>query len=326
VLLATFTLPTQTAFSATINADIVSGASALTDTAYSPNPILADVGDTVTWTNGDSTAHTITSGTGPNDPNSGQEFNSSPNLDPLVIPSGTFSHTFNEAGEFPYYCILHPNMVGTVIVGAAPSSFISIDDASSTEGDSGTKDLNFTVTRSGDTSGESTVDFATADGTATAGSDYVTNSGTLTFTAGQTLKTVSVAVNGNTAIESDVAFSVNLSNCVGCSITDSEGVGTIVNDESAIANSILINELELNPPGGGQGGDNNSTDGVMEQIELFNPTSDPIDVSNWNAQTLHGIKETITIPVNTVIPSNGYLLVGQDSQWLDNVNETVFLF
>ncbi|MEM3095086.1 MAG: plastocyanin/azurin family copper-binding protein [Nitrososphaera sp.] len=106
------------AFAAEIAADVTTASSSKTTDAYSPNPLNINVGDTVTWTNRDSTAHTVTSGTGVNDPNKGKAFDSSPNFNPLLVPQGTFSHTFTEAGEFPYFCALHPNMVGTVVVSA----------------------------------------------------------------------------------------------------------------------------------------------------------------------------------------------------------------
>jgi nitrite reductase (NO-forming) len=95
---------------------IVSGATSRTDDAYNPNPVNVRVGDTVTWTNDDTTPHTVTSGTGSSDPNTGQEFNSSPNLNPLLASGQTFSHKFTEAGDYPYYCEIHPNMVGAVSV------------------------------------------------------------------------------------------------------------------------------------------------------------------------------------------------------------------
>ena len=68
---------------------------------------------TVTWTNDDTQPHTVVSGA--NAQPSG-EFDSSPNFNPLIAPGATFEHTFTQAGEFPYYCALHPNMVGTVSV------------------------------------------------------------------------------------------------------------------------------------------------------------------------------------------------------------------
>jgi|SRR5215203_1319014 plastocyanin len=92
---------------------IASGSSSLTDTAYQPNPIQVSVGNTVTWTNNDSQPHTVTSGSNGQPDN---KFNSSPNFSPLLNPGQTFSFTFTQAGDYPYFCMLHPNMVGTVSV------------------------------------------------------------------------------------------------------------------------------------------------------------------------------------------------------------------
>ena len=92
---------------------IVPNASTMADKAFMPNPLNAKVGDKVTWTNKDTTLHTVTSGTGPSDPNKGKEFDSGLST---LAPSKTFSHTFNTAGEFPYFCQLHPTMVGKVVV------------------------------------------------------------------------------------------------------------------------------------------------------------------------------------------------------------------
>jgi plastocyanin len=92
---------------------IVQGSSILTTDAYSPNPIQVSIGDTVTWINNDVYAHTITSGSnGVLD----HKFNSSPNYDPLIPPGARFSYTFTEVGIYPYFCLLHSNMVGTVSV------------------------------------------------------------------------------------------------------------------------------------------------------------------------------------------------------------------
>jgi plastocyanin len=92
---------------------VVSGSSSLTDTAYQPNPIQVSVGNTVSWTNNDSQPHTVTSGSNGQPDN---KFNSSPNFSPLLNPGQTFSFTFTQAGDYPYFCMLHPNMVGTVTV------------------------------------------------------------------------------------------------------------------------------------------------------------------------------------------------------------------
>ena len=90
---------------------ILEEASEMGDQAYDPNPVNVKVGDTVTWTNDDSQIHTVTSGTDSSDPNMGKEFDSS-----MLSQDQTFSHKFNTAGEFPYFCQLHPTMIGKVIV------------------------------------------------------------------------------------------------------------------------------------------------------------------------------------------------------------------
>lgn len=84
------------------------GSSSLTTDAYSPNPVQVSVGSTVTWTNDDSQPHTVTSG---------QNATPDGRFDSGIMAStATFEHTFTEAGEYPYFCLLHPNQVGTVSV------------------------------------------------------------------------------------------------------------------------------------------------------------------------------------------------------------------
>jgi aldose sugar dehydrogenase len=80
------------------------------DQSYSPNPINIEAGQTITWYNGDSISHTVTSGQD-NDENEGTGFDSD-----AIIPNQQYSLTFERSGEYPYYCIYHPTMVGEVIV------------------------------------------------------------------------------------------------------------------------------------------------------------------------------------------------------------------
>ena len=99
-----------------VQVSIVAGASTLTDNAYSPNPVVVKIGQNVVWTNDDTAFHTVTSGL-IGKPDAGKEFDSGlagPNA--LISKGKTFKHTFDTAGEYQYYCTLHPAMVGTVIV------------------------------------------------------------------------------------------------------------------------------------------------------------------------------------------------------------------
>jgi predicted extracellular nuclease len=139
-------------------------------------------------------------------------------------------------GMVPYRTSDHdPLLVG---LGFVPPETVTIDDVSVVEGDAGTKVLTFTITRSGN-AGAFAIDFATADGSATAGDDYAAASGTLTFAAGGALsQQVSVTINGDTAFEGDETFRLDLSNLVQASgfttVADAQGQGTIEDDELRI--------------------------------------------------------------------------------------------
>jgi hypothetical protein len=88
-----------------------------------------------------------------------------------------------------------------------------------------------------------TVQYATADGTATAaGQDYVATSGTLTFQPGQTSKTVTVSVRGDRTQEADETFFLKLANSQGATIADGQGLGTIQNDDGGTL-AAVIDEL-----------------------------------------------------------------------------------
>lgn len=116
--------------------------------------------------------------------------------------------------------------------GGGDADQFGIDDVSVIEGDSGTVNAVFTVTLSAALGFASSVDFATADGSATvADDDYVANSGTLNFAAGETSKTITVVVNGDTDVEPTETFTVILSNAVGADLGKSVGVGEIVSDD-----------------------------------------------------------------------------------------------
>jgi len=128
--------------------------------------------------------------------------------------------------NFAGYCFIEDNDP------AAPPT-IGITDASVAEGNSGTKLMQFTVFLSRVSGQEVRVNYATANSSATTSdNDYVAKSGTLVFAPGQTSKTITVSIKGDTKKESDEKFYVNLSSAIGGTIADSQGVGTILNDDS----------------------------------------------------------------------------------------------
>ncbi len=126
---------------------------------------------------------------------------------------------------------------------------ISIGNVSLNEGNSGTTAFNFTVGLSTASSQIVTVNYATADGTATAPTDYQAASGTLTFAPGEISKTITVSVNGDTTIEPTETFTVNLSGAVNSTILGGTGTGTIITDDIC-AYSISPTSLTIGAGGG----------------------------------------------------------------------------
>jgi hypothetical protein len=120
---------------------------------------------------------------------------------------------------------------GTIINDDGPPPLVTINDVTVTEGDSGTSLMTFTVTRTGGT-GAFDVDYATADGSATAPGDYAAASGTLSFAVGQMSQQVSVTINGDTDPELGETLQLVLSNPTDFAlITDAVGIGTIAGDD-----------------------------------------------------------------------------------------------
>ena len=118
-----------------------------------------------------------------------------------------------------------------LIVDNDPPPLLSIDSVSVLEGDSGTVNAVFTVSLSILSGKLITVDYATLDGTATAGEDYEQVSGTLTFSPGQLTQTISVPVIGDLMDEDDETFFVQLTNAMNATIAVDEGAGVIVDDD-----------------------------------------------------------------------------------------------
>jgi len=109
---------------------------------------------------------------------------------------------------------------------------ISIDDVIVMEGNSGTTPAIFTVNlQPANATLTATVDYQTTNGTATAGSDFVATSGTLTFLAGETTKTITVPVIGDTIVEGNESFNVQLSNAINATFQDTVGLGAIIDDD-----------------------------------------------------------------------------------------------
>ena len=152
------------------------------------------------------------------------------NRDTTPEPDESFSVNLSSASNAELFVSI---VQGTILNDDAT---LSIDDVTRVEGDSGTTSAVFTVSIPFASAVAVTVHFATADGTATtANNDYQATSGDLTFNPGETSKTVTVQVNGDTTPEPDESFFVNLSNPVNGQLIDGQGAGNIRNNDAALS-------------------------------------------------------------------------------------------
>ncbi len=141
----------------------------------------------------------------------------------------------------PDYAGLDPADVSVVNVNDDLPS-LSIHDTALVEGDVGSTSFVFAVTISEPVEYDVSVGYATQNGTANAGSDYVTAVGSLVLSAGTPSQTLSVAVTGETLVESDETFFVDLASAMGANIADGRGIGTILNDD---APSLAVSKTSL---------------------------------------------------------------------------------
>ena len=127
-----------------------------------------------------------------------------------------------------------PQLVTAIITDDDATPTLSINDVPANELNSGTSILGFTVTLSVASGRTVTIDYVTANGTATTtDSDYVAiGSTTLIFNPGDTTKTFNVTVNGDAVYETNETFNINLSSPSNATLADTQGVGTITNDDN----------------------------------------------------------------------------------------------
>jgi uncharacterized repeat protein (TIGR01451 family) len=186
-------------------------------------------------------------------------------------------------------------------------------DGKAPEPPSGTSLILFTIVLSAPATADFNVTYATADGTATGGNscagsaDFETTADTITFFAGEQIKTVSINICSDAASESDETLLLNVTGSTGATILDNQAVGTIT-----AANPVgvfLVSELRTSGPGGT--GD--------DFVELYNNTNAQLTVAASDASAGYGLFKMGsscdatpvligTIPNGTVIPARGHFL------------------
>ncbi|MEA2176201.1 MAG: hypothetical protein QOD00_3793 [Blastocatellia bacterium] len=164
---------------------------------------------------------------------------------------------------------------GTIINDDPPPA-VSVSDLAITENNSGKSNAVFTVTLSKQSGKPVVLDYATANGTATAGSDYIASTGTLTIPAGSLTGTIPVSVNGDTTFEPDETFLLNLSNpnLSDATLADGQGQATILNDDTLP--SVTIDDATIIE---GNAGISNA----LIQVRLSNGSYQPVTVAHDTA-------------------------------------------
>jgi glucose/arabinose dehydrogenase len=201
---------------------------------------------------------------------------------------------------------------------------ISIGDTAVTEGNSGTVTAAFTVSLSNTSTQNVTVNYATANDTATSGSDYVATSGTATITAGQLTTTVNVTVNGDTTFEGNEFFLVNLTSPTNATISDNQATGVINNDDAQPTISLSVNDVSHNE---GQAG----TTDYDFIVTLSNPSAQTVTVNAATADDsattadsdYTGVPSTLLTFAPSDTTKHFHVLVNGDTKF--EVNEQFFV-
>jgi Calx-beta domain len=156
----------------------------------------------------------------------------------------------------------------SVEVAAQQSPSISVRDVLVVEGNSGTQQATFVVALSAPASQSVSCSFATSNGTATAGSDYIATSGGLTFAVGEVEKPVVVLVNGDTIDEAQETLFLDISNVQNATVNSSRGTGFIVDDDGP---TIGINDVSVTEG-------NSGTKAATFTLTLSGPSVEPIAI------------------------------------------------
>jgi probable HAF family extracellular repeat protein len=184
---------------------------------------------------------------------------------------------FGELDEYFHVALSSPSInaeisdsSGTGVIVDDDPPEIRIHDVSQQEGNAGTTTFTFTAELSVASDVPVSVNYTTANGSASAGSDYQPTSGTAIFAAGEMSKTITVSVVGDGIVEPIESFFVNLSNPTNATIGDGQAVGTIANDDSALP-SLSVSDVSKKEG-------HNGTTAFTFTVRLSAPSSVPVSV------------------------------------------------
>jgi CSLREA domain-containing protein len=172
----------------------------------------------------------------------------------IVLPATSCQLSFATLGErviqafYPGDASYRSSKAVFVDHTVANTPVLRIDDVSANEGNVGNTTFLFTVTLQNATGAAVSVDYASANGSAVAPGDYAATSGTLNFGGSTTTQNIAVQVVGDTTVEPDETFFVNLSNPVGATIADAQGIGTILDDDQPPPPAASIDDVIVQEP------------------------------------------------------------------------------
>ncbi len=172
----------------------------------------------------------------------------------IVLPAVSCQLVFTTTGEraiqafYPGDGAYTSSKAAFATHSVANTPSIRINDRSLNEGNSGTTAFVFTVTLQNPTGAPVSVDYASANDSAVAPGDYTATSGTLNFSGSTITQTITVQVVGDTTVESDERFFVNLSNASGATIADAQGSGTILDDDQPPPPAASIDDVIVQEP------------------------------------------------------------------------------
>jgi hypothetical protein len=203
----------------------------------------------------------------------------------------------------PFGATLGAQVASSVTITDDDPVALSIANVSVTEGNTGPSTATFTVSRAGSTVRTATVQYATVDGSAQAGSDYTATSGTLTFAPNEPTKTVVVPILSDTLAETDETFTVALTQPTNALLGVAQAVATIQNDDVVVACTPRPRVSQTVVAGGG------ALQVRIESTPLNTPANNPLQQIRLGAfqnaaVTLNGQAvtsgQTVTLPPNTV--------------------------
>jgi hypothetical protein len=221
----------------------------------------------------------------------------------VLSTNGTYV-TFSSAsaitgGEVAQYRQLYVRL--TVPLGSGdPLPEVSIGNASVVEGNVGTRQLRFTASLSRPATAATTVTYASAAGTATAGPDFTAKTGVLTIPAGEASAQIAIPVKGDTTAEGNEKLTVSLTNPLGAVLRRATGTGTITNDDPPPSPAIRISIGDASLVEGDSG-----ARGLKFALTLSAPKSTAVTVSyatvlgSATAGDVTAKSGTVTIPANS---------------------------